>query len=46
MQMAQDAANSRFVGGIHYKIDCEVGPTVGKNIGNYAVLRATQDGAE
>ncbi|HEY8970568.1 MAG TPA: phosphatase PAP2 family protein [Puia sp.] len=46
MQMAQDAANSRFVGGIHYKVDCEVGLTVGKNIGNYAVLRATQDGAE
>ena len=46
MQMAQDAANSRFVGGIHYKVDCEIGLTVGKNIGNYAVLRATQDGAE
>ena len=46
MQMAQDAANSRFVGGIHYRIDCEVGLTVGKNVGNYAVLRATQDGAE
>lgn len=46
MQMAQDAANSRFVGGIHYKVDCEVGLTVGKNVGNYAVLRATQDGAE
>jgi len=46
MQMAQDATNSRFVGGIHYKVDCEVGMAVGKNIGNYAVLRATQDGAE
>jgi hypothetical protein len=46
MQMAQDATNSRFVGGIHYKVDCTVGMTVGKNIGNYAVLRATQDGAE
>jgi membrane-associated phospholipid phosphatase len=46
MAMAQEAANSRFIGGIHYKVDSDVGLTVGKNVGNYAVLRATKDGAE
>ncbi|MBN9379382.1 MAG: phosphatase PAP2 family protein [Chitinophagaceae bacterium] len=46
MAMAQEAANSRFIGGIHYKVDCEVGLTVGQNVGNYAVQRATHDGAE
>lgn len=46
MAMAQQAADSRFIGGIHFKVDCEVGLTVGKNVGNYAVLRATKDGAE
>jgi len=47
MQLAQDATRSRLVAGIHYnKSDCEVGLTVGKSIGNYAVQRATTDGAE
>ncbi len=47
MAMAEEAARSRFVGGLHYnKSDCGVGLTVGKNVGNYAVLRATTDGAE
>ena len=46
MAMAQEAANSRFIGGIHYKVDCEVGLTVGQNVGNYAVQRALHDGAE
>lgn len=46
MAMAQEAANSRFIGGIHYKVDCEVGLTVGTNVGNYAVQRALHDGAE
>jgi len=46
MAMAQQAADSRFIGGIHYKVDCEVGLTVGKNVGNYAVQRAQHDGAE
>ena len=43
--MANDAAQSRLVGGIHYRTDCEVGLDVGKNVGNYAVMRAQNDGA-
>jgi hypothetical protein len=44
--MAQQAANSRIYAGIHYTIDCSTGLTVGQNVGNYAVKRATSDGAE
>ncbi|MEO6722854.1 MAG: phosphatase PAP2 family protein [Ferruginibacter sp.] len=44
--MAQEAAMSRLYGGIHYRADCEVGLTVGKNVGNFAVQRARTDGAE
>ena len=43
--MAQDAANSRLLGGIHYRTDCEVGMTVGASVGGYAILRAQNDGA-
>jgi hypothetical protein len=47
MQMAQDAARSRLVAGIHYnQSDCKVGLDVGTNVGNYAVQRAVTDGAE
>jgi membrane-associated phospholipid phosphatase len=46
MSMAQQAANSRILAGIHYQIDCSVGMTVGANVGNYAVQRAMSDGAE
>ncbi len=46
MAMAQEASISRMYGGIHYRSDCEVGLTVGKNIGNHAVARARTDGAE
>jgi len=47
MAMADEAARSRLVGGLHYnKSDCGVGLVVGKNVGNYAVQRATTDGAE
>lgn len=47
MQMANEAARSRFVGGLHYnESDCIVGLDVGKNVGNYAVQRAETDGAE
>jgi hypothetical protein len=46
MSMAQEAANSRVYAGIHYSIDCTAGFTVGQNVGNYAVKRATSDGAE
>ncbi|MDR3715441.1 MAG: phosphatase PAP2 family protein [Puia sp.] len=44
--MASQAAESRLMGGIHYRVDCEVGLTVGANVGNYAVTRAEGDGAE
>lgn len=45
--MAEEAARSRFLGGIHYnKSDCGVGLVVGRNVGNYAVQRAKADGAE
>lgn len=44
--MANEASMSRLYGGIHYRSDCEVGLTVGKNIGGYAIGRAKTDGAE
>jgi hypothetical protein len=44
--MALEASMSRMYGGIHYRADCEVGMTVGKNIGNYGVQRAKTDGAD
>src|SRR5450432_734584 len=42
--MANEAAMSRLVGGIHYRTDCETGITVGNNVGNFAILRAQNDG--
>jgi hypothetical protein len=44
--MAKEASNSRLLGGIHFRSDCEIGLLVGKNVGNYAVQRARTDGAE
>ncbi|MBY0348558.1 MAG: phosphatase PAP2 family protein [Hydrotalea flava] len=44
--MANQASMSRLEGGIHYKVDCDTGLVVGSKVGNYAVLRAKQDGAE
>lgn len=44
--MSQQAAQSRFISGIHTIIDCNVGLQVGQNVGNYAVQRAMGDGAE
>jgi len=43
--MAQEAGRSRLVGGIHFKTDCDAGLTVGNNVGQFAVLRAQNDGA-
>ncbi len=43
--MAQDAANSRLIGGIHFRTDCEVGMSVGAKVGDHAILRAQNDGA-
>lgn len=44
--MALEASNSRMYGGIHYRSDCSEGLVTGKKVGDYAVLRATTDGAE
>jgi PAP2 superfamily len=43
--MAQEAGLSRIVSGIHYRTDVETGLTVGGNVGNFAILRAQNDGA-
>jgi len=43
--MAKEASLSRMYGGIHYRSDCEIGLTVGQNVGTYAVERAKIDGA-
>ncbi|MES1214717.1 MAG: vanadium-dependent haloperoxidase, partial [Bacteroidota bacterium] len=45
-EMMKEASLSRLYGAIHYRSDIEVGITVGTKIGNYAVQRATTDGAE
>ncbi len=44
--MSEEAALSRFISGIHNKLDCDEGLRVGKKVGNYAVQRAVEDGAE
>ena len=44
--MSAQAALSRFISGIHTKIDCDEGLKVGKKVGDYAVQRAMTDGAE
>lgn len=44
--MAQQAALSRLVGGIHTRQDIEVGLVTGKEVGQYAVQRAQSDGAD
>ena len=45
IQLANDASLSRLLGGIHYKIDCEVGLQVGNKIGQFAINKASVDGA-
>jgi len=44
--MADEASVSRLYGAIHYRMDIEVGMTMGKNIGQKAVNRGRNDGAE
>jgi hypothetical protein len=44
--MANEASLSRLYGAIHYRSDIEVGMTLGKKIGQYAVDRAKADGAD
>ncbi|MEI9976265.1 MAG: vanadium-dependent haloperoxidase [Ignavibacteriota bacterium] len=43
---AQEAAISRLYGGIHYRIDNEVGLSHGTRVGGYTVRFAQQDGAD
>lgn len=45
-EMANEASMSRLYGGIHYRMDCEVGLEMGYKIGQKAVERAKSDGAE
>ncbi|MGZ4049448.1 MAG: phosphatase PAP2 family protein, partial [Bacteroidia bacterium] len=44
--MSEEAAKSRFISGIHTKLDCDKGLEVGKSIGDFGVFRAMTDGAE
>jgi hypothetical protein len=46
MSMAKEAELSRLYGAIHYRSDIEVGFECGKKVGNFAIQRATTDGAE
>ncbi len=43
--MAQEASESRIYGGIHFRVDCEVGLRCGKQIGGFAVTRGKNDGS-
>lgn len=45
-QQAEEASLSRLYGGIHYRMDCEVGLKAGRAVGNLAINRAKTDGAE
>ena len=44
--MAKEASDSRMLGCIHYRSDCEKGLELGEKVGGYAVARALTDGAE
>ncbi len=44
--MSAEAAKSRFISGIHTKLDCDAGLQAGKSVGEFAVQRAMTDGAE
>lgn len=43
---AEEAAESRFEGGVHFRIDNEVGLEIGRKVGEEVVKRARQDGAD
>ncbi len=43
---AKQASESRIMGCIHFRSDCEAGLTHGKKIGEYAVARGKADGAK
>jgi membrane-associated phospholipid phosphatase len=42
---ATESSNSRVYGLIHYRIDCTMGLTHGKKIGDYAIARGKVDGS-
>lgn len=44
--MAKQASDSRLLGAIHYRSDCEQGLILGNKVGGFAVTRAVSDGAE
>jgi hypothetical protein len=44
--MAKEASDSRLLGAIHYRSDCEQGLILGNKVGSFAVARALSDGAE
>jgi hypothetical protein len=46
LEYAWEASDSRVFGLIHYRIDCNMGANHGKVIGDYAVERAIEDGAD
>ena len=45
-EYAQEASDSRIYGLIHYRVDCFMGGSHGNLIGDYAVKRAREDGAD
>lgn len=46
LTMAKQASDSRLLGSIHCRSDCEKGLELGEKVGGFAVARATIDGAE
>lgn len=46
MNKAKEAAESRFEGGVHFRIDNVVGIDLGKKVGDQIVKRAQHDGAD
>jgi hypothetical protein len=42
---AKEASESRIYGGIHYRFDCEVGLTQGKQVADFVIQKALADGA-
>jgi hypothetical protein len=43
---AQEAAHSRFEGGVHFRTDNEVGLALGRKVGEYILEKVRQDGAD
>ncbi len=46
VKMAQECAQSRFDGGIHFKIDNDAGLELGRKVGGAVVRWADRDGAQ